>query len=53
MSVMSKMRTPRRRSLLTVSIAVVPQSMRARRSSPEMKRRFRYTETSLCDAGQT
>src|SRR4051812_33721260 len=54
MSLMSKMRRPRRRSLLTVSFTPsVPQSRRPLSPSLETKRRFRYTETSLCDAGHT
>ena len=54
MSLMSKMRIPRSRSLLTVSFTPwVPQSSLAPRSSPETNSRFRYTETSLCEAGHT
>jgi hypothetical protein len=52
-SLMSKMRTPRRRSALTVSrTPPAPQSRRPSFPSPETKRRFLYTLTSLCDAGQ-
>src|SRR5918998_4764279 len=54
MSVISKIRIPRSRSLLTVSSTPwMPQSSRAERFSPDTNRRFRYTDTSLCDAGQT
>ena len=53
MSVMSKMRTPRRRSLLTVSrTPAALQSSRPLFPSPDTKSRFLNTETSLCDAGQ-
>src|SRR6266496_1379827 len=54
MSVMSKMRIPRSRSWLTVSATpCVPQSVRPFSASPDTNSRFRYTETSLCDPGQT
>src|SRR5260370_11464985 len=54
MSVMSKMRIPRNRSLLTVSgTPCVPQSLRPLVDSPDTNIRLRYTETSLCAAGQT
>ncbi len=54
MSVMSKMRMPRSRSALTVSVTPsLPQSRRPPSPSPETKSRFLYTDTSLCDAGQT
>ncbi len=51
--VMSKMRTPRKRSVLTVSCTpCVPQSSRPRVSSTDMKSRFPCTETSPCPPGQ-
>src|SRR6476469_3198577 len=54
MSLMSKIRSPRSRALLTVSgTPSVPQSSRPESPSPETNSRFRYTDTSLCDAGQT
>ena len=54
MSLMSKMRSPRSRSLLTVSCTpCAPQSMRPLSPSPDTNSRFRYTDTSLCDAGHT
>ena len=54
MSVMSKIRIPRSRSWLTVSrTPCVPQSVRPFSASPETNSRFRNTETSLCDPGQT
>src|SRR2546422_8793422 len=54
MSVMSKMRIPRSRSWLTVSgTPCVPQSVRPFKASPDTNSRLRYTETSLCDPGQT
>ena len=53
MSVMSKIRMPRRRSALTVSLTpCAPQSSRPEVPSPDTKSRFLYTETSLCEAGQ-
>ena len=53
MSLMSKMRRPRSRSVLTVSwTPCTPQSSRPEFPSPETKSRFLKTETSLCDAGQ-
>ncbi len=53
MSVMSKMRRPRRRSVLTVSFTPwAPQSRRPLVPSPDTNSRFLYTDTSLCDAGQ-
>ena len=54
MSVMSKIRIPAEPLLADrVRHALAPQSRRAERSSPETKSRFLYTETSLCEAGQT
>ncbi len=54
MSVTSKIRIPRSRSWLTVSrTPCVPQSVRPFRASPETNSNLRYTETSLCDPGQT
>src|SRR5690349_7992493 len=53
MSEMSKMRIPRRRSWLTASRTLwVPQSSRPELPSPDTNSRLRYTDTSLCDAGQ-
>src|SRR6266576_7034331 len=53
-SVPSKMRMPRNRSWLTVSVTPCePQSVRPFNASPDTKSRLRYTETSLCDAGHT
>src|SRR6185312_10664579 len=53
MSLMSKMRSPRTRSLLTVSCTPSPpQSRRPLNPSADTNSRFRYTDTSLCDAGQ-
>src|SRR4029077_20462693 len=53
-SVMSKMRTPRKRSGLTASVTpCVPQSMRPRVSSTDMKSRLPYTDTSPWPPGQT
>ncbi len=52
MSLMSKMRTPRMRSLLTVSRTPPgAQSTRPFIASADMNIRLRYTETSFCDAG--
>ncbi len=52
-SLMSKMRTPRSRSALTVSWTPwPPQSMRPLSPSPETNSRSPYTDTSLCEAGQ-
>src|SRR2546426_3655239 len=54
MSLMSKMRMPRSRSLLTESDTPwVPQSRRPPKSSPDVNRRLRWTETSFCWSGQT
>ena len=54
MSLMSKIRMPRSRSRLTASSTPsVPQSSRPPRPSPDTNMRSPYTETSLCDAGQT
>src|SRR6476659_848627 len=54
MSLMSKIRSPRSRSLLTVSgTPSVPQSSRPVSPSPETNSRFLYTDTSLWDAGHT
>ena len=54
MSVMSKIRIPRSRSWLTVSgTPCVPQSVRPFKASPDTNSSLRYTETSLCDPGQT
>ena len=54
MSVMSKMRMPRSRSWLTESSTpCVPQSVRPFNDSPETNIRRRYTDTSLCEPGQT
>src|SRR6476661_9908966 len=54
MSLMSKILSPRSRSLLTVSgTPSVPQSSRPVSPSPDTNSRFLYTDTSLCDAGHT
>jgi hypothetical protein len=54
MSLMSKMRTPRKRSGLTGSgTPCTPQSTRPRVSSTDMKSRLPCTETSPCPPGQT
>ena len=54
MSVMSKIRIPRSRSWLTVSVTpCVPQSVRPFSASPDTNSSVRYTETSLCDPGHT
>src|SRR5690349_736834 len=51
---MSKMRTPRKRSALTLSaISVEPQSTRPRFSSTDMKSRLPSTDGSPCPPGQT
>ena len=51
---MSKMRTPRKRSLLTVSVTPCrPQSSRPRVCSTDMNSRLPYTETSPWPPGQT
>src|SRR5689334_12624726 len=53
MSVMSKMRMPRIRCWLTTAVsASAPQSVRPVAFSDDTNRMFRYTDTSLCDAGQ-
>ena len=53
MSLMSKMRMPRNRSLLTVSLTPCrPQSSRPRVCSTDMKRRCPHTETSPWPPGQ-
>ncbi len=53
-SVMSKMRTPRKRSALTAgSTPCVPQSSRPRVCSTDMTSRLPCTETSPCPPGQT
>ena len=53
-SVMSKIRIPRSRSWLTVSLTpCAPQSVRPFSASPDTNNSLRYTETSLCDPGQT
>ena len=52
MSVISKIRTPRTRSVLTVSL--MPPGMQSARlpfPSDDRKRRLRNAETSFCDAG--
>src|SRR5690349_6429610 len=52
-SEMSTMRTPRKRSMLTVSVMlVVPQSLRDPFDSPEMNIRLPYTDGSPWLAGQ-
>src|SRR5256712_2258114 len=49
MSVMSKIRIPRSRSWLTVSVTPCgPQCVRPFRASPDTNSSLRYTETSLC-----
>src|SRR3990170_1056151 len=54
MSLMSKMRMPRSRSWLTESgTPCRPQSRRPLVDSPETNSRCLYTETSLCEPGQT
>ena len=54
MSVMSKMRTPRKRSALTVSVTPsVPQSTRPRVCSTDMNSRLPYTDTSPWPPGHT
>ena len=54
MSVMSKMRTPRKRSALTVaSTPLVPQSTRPRVCSTDMNSRLPWTDTSPWPPGQT
>ena len=54
MSAMSKIRMPRSRAVLTESCTPrVPQSSRPPVPSPDTNSRFLYTDTSLCDAGQT
>ena len=54
MSVMSKMRTPRKRSALTGAwIPCVPQSRRPRVCSTDMNSRLPWIETSPCPPGQT
>src|SRR6267142_1910807 len=54
MSVMSKILMPRSRSWLTVLLTpCVPQSVRPLKASPDTNNSLRYTETSLCDPGQT
>src|SRR5690606_1774747 len=54
LSLMSKIRRPLRRSVPTPSdTPCAPQSGLPESPSPETKTRFRYTETSLCEAGQT
>ncbi len=53
MLLMSKMRTPRKRSGFPDGTAGAPQSVRARVSSTDMKSRFPYTETSPWPPGQT
>src|ERR671935_2733855 len=51
-SEMSNTRMPRTRSLLTGSgTPANPQSVRLLIASDDMKSRFRYTDTSFCDAG--
>src|SRR6266850_4568073 len=53
-SVPSKTRMPRNRWWSTVSdTPCVPQSVRPFNASPETNSRLRYTDTSLCDPGQT
>src|SRR6186997_2494040 len=52
MSEMSKTRMPRTRSLLIGSgTPPKPQSARLLVASDDMKTRFRYTDTSFCEAG--
>jgi hypothetical protein len=51
-SLISKMRTPRKRSLLTLSVMpCVPQSTRPRVSSTDMNSSLPRTETSPCPPG--
>src|SRR4051812_22631908 len=53
-SAMSNTRMPRTRSLLTGSgTPSKPQSARLLVASDDMNNRFRYTDTSFCDAGHT
>src|SRR5579872_2259999 len=53
MSEMSNTRMPRTRILLTGSATPSkPQSERLLFASDDMNSRFRYTDTSFCDAGQ-
>ena len=52
-SLMSKIRTPRKRSTFTsVGTPCVPQSMRPRVCSTDMKSRLPWIETSPCPPGQ-
>src|SRR5256885_14113189 len=54
MSLMSITRMPRARSKLTVSFTpCMPQSLRPLVASEDTKRRFRNTDTSLCEPGHT